>query len=161
MAFIGSDATHVTNFSGDGKVHPVYITSAQINTDIRNQPNRRAFLLLCYLPVCKFNKTQYPNISQAKAIPGRLQARLTHACLNVVMQSLKHAGKEAVPMVNFQGELRMNRVFLGGWISDKEEQNLIAALGGNSCTGCEAETAQLGDAVACQVSYLFSNSNRY
>ncbi|KIJ50674.1 hypothetical protein M422DRAFT_245312 [Sphaerobolus stellatus SS14] len=27
---LGSDGTHVTNFSGDGKVHPVYITSAQI-----------------------------------------------------------------------------------------------------------------------------------
>ncbi|KIJ35930.1 hypothetical protein M422DRAFT_179990 [Sphaerobolus stellatus SS14] len=37
-AIIASDATHVTNFSGDGKVHPVYISSGQIDADLRNQP---------------------------------------------------------------------------------------------------------------------------
>ena len=75
-AILASDGTHVTNFSGDGKVNPVYISSGQIHADIRNQPNRRAFLLLCYLPVCKFSKTQYVNPTQAKVLPGRLQARL-------------------------------------------------------------------------------------
>ena len=157
LAFCGSDKTHVTNFSGDGKVHPVYITSAQIRADIRNQPNRRAFLLLCYLPVCKFNKTQYPNVTQARTFPGRLQARLTHACLKIVMEKLKEAGQTAVPMVNFRGECRMNRVFLGGWIADKEEQNLLAALGANSCTGCLAETKDLGDESPCLVSLSISH----
>ncbi|KIJ31864.1 hypothetical protein M422DRAFT_185325, partial [Sphaerobolus stellatus SS14] len=78
-AIFASDATHVTNFSGDGKVHPVYISSGQIQADIRNQPNRHAFLLVCYLPVCKFGKTQFPGITKAKVLPGRLQACLTHA----------------------------------------------------------------------------------
>jgi hypothetical protein len=36
---VGPDKTHVTNFSGDGKVHPVYITSAQISGDICAQPS--------------------------------------------------------------------------------------------------------------------------
>jgi hypothetical protein len=31
---LASDATHVTNFSGDGKVHPTYISSGQIHGDI-------------------------------------------------------------------------------------------------------------------------------
>ncbi|KIJ48612.1 hypothetical protein M422DRAFT_131758, partial [Sphaerobolus stellatus SS14] len=124
-AIIASDATHVTNFSGDGKVHPVYISSGQIQADIRNQPSRRAFLLLCYLPVCKFGKTQFPNITKAGRLPGRLQARLTHKCLKIVFESLKEAGHKAVPMVNFQGHERLNRVFLAAWIADKEEQNLL------------------------------------
>ncbi|KIJ24792.1 hypothetical protein M422DRAFT_194268, partial [Sphaerobolus stellatus SS14] len=149
-AILASDATHVTNFSGDGKVHPVYISSGQIHGDIRNQPNRRAFLLLCYLPVCKFGKTQFPNITKSRVIPGRLQARLTHACLKVVLESLQEAGNKAVPMVNYRGEERANRVFLAAWIGDKEEQNLIAALGANSCTGCNAETEDLGDSLPCQ-----------
>ncbi|KIJ43039.1 hypothetical protein M422DRAFT_170417 [Sphaerobolus stellatus SS14] len=151
---LGSDGTHVTNFSGDGKVHPVYITSAQIQAHFRNQPNHRAFLLLCYLPVCKFAKTQFPTATQAKTLPGRLQARLTHACLKIVLEPIKKAGERAVPMVNYRGEKRMNRVFLAGWISDKEEQNLLAALGANSCTGCEAETNDLGSPQPCQVSIL-------
>ena len=40
LAILASDATHVTNFSGDGKVHHVYISSGQIHGDIWNQPNR-------------------------------------------------------------------------------------------------------------------------
>ncbi|KIJ47718.1 hypothetical protein M422DRAFT_163790 [Sphaerobolus stellatus SS14] len=165
-AIFASDATHVTNFSGDGKVHPVYISSGQIEADFRNQPNRRAFLLVCYLPVCKFGKTQFPNTTQAKTFPGRLQARLTHKCLKIVMEPLKRAGEVAVPMVNFKGEIRMNRVFMAAWISDKEEQNLIAALGGNSCTGCKAETENLGDDKPCPVSpqnqlVIFLSINKY
>ena len=46
-----------------------------------------------------------------------------------VLKSLKESGNKAVPMVNFQGEERANRVFLAAWILDKEEQNLIAGLG--------------------------------
>ena len=34
-----ADATHVTNFSGDGKVHPVYVSSDHISTEICNQPS--------------------------------------------------------------------------------------------------------------------------
>ncbi|KIJ29743.1 hypothetical protein M422DRAFT_268776 [Sphaerobolus stellatus SS14] len=131
-AILASDATHVTNFSGDGK------------------PNRHAFLLLCYLPVCKFGKTQSENTTQAKTFPGCLKARLIHACLKIVLKTLKDAGRTAVPMVNFCGEEQMNRVFLSAWIADKEEQNLLAALGGNSCTTCEAETDDLGDSSPCQ-----------
>ena len=37
-AILASDATHVTNFSGDGKVHPTYISSGQIHGDIRAKP---------------------------------------------------------------------------------------------------------------------------
>ncbi|KIJ34948.1 hypothetical protein M422DRAFT_181469 [Sphaerobolus stellatus SS14] len=124
-AILASDGTHLTNFSGDGKVHLVYISSGQIHGDICNQPNHCGFLLLCYLPVCK--------------------AWLTHKCLRIVLQSLKAAGHQAVPMVNYCGEEQMNRVFLAAWIADKEEQNLLAALGANSCVACHAKTEHLGE----------------
>ena len=150
-AIIASDATHVTNFSGDGKVHPAYITSGQIHSAIRAQPSRRAFLLLAYIPVCKFSKTEFPNPTQQKAMAGRLQHRLFHACMRIILKSLKEAGENAVPMIDSHGNMRMTRVFLAAWISDKEEQNMIAALGANSCTNCLAETRDLGDAQTCQV----------
>ena len=38
----------------------------------------------------------------------------------------------------------MQCIFLAAWIADKEEQNLIATLGANSCTTCIAETHDLG-----------------
>jgi hypothetical protein len=39
LAILGSDATHVTNFSGDGKVHPVYISTVQIHGSIHSEPS--------------------------------------------------------------------------------------------------------------------------
>ncbi|KAF8585635.1 hypothetical protein K439DRAFT_1263775, partial [Ramaria rubella] len=143
-AIIASDSTHVTNFSEDGKVHPAYITSGQIASDIRGQPSHRAFLLLTYVPVCKFSKTEFSNPTQQKAMPGHVQHRLFHACMHIVLKSMKEAGQTAVPMVDSHGNMHMNRVFLAAWISDKEEQNMLAGLGANACTTCLAETHDLG-----------------
>jgi hypothetical protein len=146
------DATHLTNFSGDGKVHPGYISSAQIHSSDRSKVNLRPFLLLFYLPVCKFAKTEFTSATQQKQMPGRLQARLTHLCLKKVFEPFESAGRQAVDIVNSKGELRKERMFLGLYIADKEEQNMLAALGANSCTICLAETNELGDANCLEVS---------
>ena len=74
-----------------------------------------------------------------------------------MLKSLKEAGIKAVPMVNFKGEERANRVFLAAWILDKEEQNLIAGLGASSCTACHAETKDLGDSSPQQVRYIITD----
>ena len=102
---LASDATHLTNFSGDGKVHPTYISSGQIHGDIRAELGRRAFLLLCYIPVCKFNKTEFPKDTQQKNIAGRLQARLFHICMRIVLTSLKKASYTAIPIVDYRGNM--------------------------------------------------------
>jgi hypothetical protein len=128
---VGSDKTLVTIFSGDGKVHPVYITSAQISGDIRAQPSHRAFLLPAYIPVCKFSKTEFLNKTQQKDRTDCMQAQLFHECMHVVMKPLKEAGERAVPMIDSKGNVRMNHCFLAASISDKEEQALISCLGGN------------------------------
>ncbi|KAF8587102.1 hypothetical protein K439DRAFT_1339075 [Ramaria rubella] len=99
-AIIASDSTHVTNFSGNGKVHPAYITSGQIDSDIHGQPSHWAFRLLTYVLVCNFSKTEFSNPTQQKAMPGCLQHHLFHACMCIVLKSMKEAGHTAVPMVD-------------------------------------------------------------
>ncbi|KAF8416585.1 hypothetical protein EV426DRAFT_509221, partial [Tirmania nivea] len=37
-----SDATHLTNFSGDSKVWPLYMSIGNIKSSIRNQPTSHA-----------------------------------------------------------------------------------------------------------------------
>jgi len=160
LAIVASDGTHVTNFSGDGKVHPVYISTAQIHGDIRNQSGCRAYLPVAYLPVCKFNHTEYPNPTKQQNFPGRLQSRLTHVCLKIMLNSLAQAGRVAVPMTNSCGEVRMHRVFLSAWIADKEEQNVLAALGANSCIPCLAETHDLGEPSPLGVSLVLYSKKK-
>jgi len=46
-----SDQTHLTNFSGDKKAWPVYITIGNLPSTKRNRPGSMAVLLLALLPV--------------------------------------------------------------------------------------------------------------
>ncbi|KAF8577166.1 hypothetical protein K439DRAFT_1365331 [Ramaria rubella] len=142
-AMFASDATHVTNFSGDGKVHPIYASSAHIQSTVQNQPSRWAFICVGFVPVCKFSKTEFPNKTKDEKMPGRLQARLFHKCMSIIMHPLKKAGIEPVRIPDPSGLIHLFLIFLVLWLADKEEQNLITCLGKNSCISCLAETKGL------------------
>lgn len=148
---IGADVTHVTNFSGDGKMHPVYISSGHIDKDVRNQPSSRAFMLVAYLPVPKFNKTRFPSKTQATHMPGRLRERLYHYCMSVVFDSAKKAGDKSntVFMADPDGNVREQVVLLAAAIYDGEEKSIAACLNRNHCTGCPAVTEELEDLCDC------------
>ncbi|KAF8509304.1 hypothetical protein BU17DRAFT_70477 [Hysterangium stoloniferum] len=148
-AILASDATHVTNFSGDGKVHPIYASSGHIDSTVRNQPSKLAFMLVGFIPVCKFGKTEFPTKTKDNQFPGRLQARLFHTCMKIVVEPLRHAGKIPVWIPDPKGLLREHQIFLVLYLADKEEQTLIACLGKNSCTTCLAETKNLGELHIC------------
>lgn len=146
---LGSDATHVTNFSGDGKMHPVYVSSGHFHKGIRNQPSRRLFMLVAYIPVCKFAKTEFATAQQQKIMPGRLQARLFHKCMSIIFDSVKRAGSTPVEMIDPYGFVRLHMVFPVIYIADKEEQSLNACLNKNWCTACLAETHDLDSETPC------------
>ena len=46
-----SDQTHLSNFSGDKKAWPVYVTIGNIVSKTRNSPTSMAVLLVALLPV--------------------------------------------------------------------------------------------------------------
>ncbi|KAF8519256.1 hypothetical protein JB92DRAFT_2710984, partial [Gautieria morchelliformis] len=103
---------------------------------IRNQPSQGAFILVGFIPVCKFGKTEFPNNTKDEKMPGLLQARLFHQCMSIITETLKDAGKKPIRMPDTKGDLRWFLIFLVLYLADKEEQNLIACLGKNSCITC-------------------------
>jgi hypothetical protein len=50
MIFL-SDVTHLTNFSGDKKTWPVYMTIGNLSTTIRMAPSYHGILLIALLPI--------------------------------------------------------------------------------------------------------------
>jgi hypothetical protein len=46
-----SDATYLTNFAGDGRAWPVYMTIDSLPAAVRNAPSTRSVLLVALLPV--------------------------------------------------------------------------------------------------------------
>src|SRR5258707_11496811 len=79
---LASDCTHLTNFTGDKKMHTVYLSIGNISKDIRWKHNSRAWLLVTKIPISKFSKTQFsgPKTKQ-EAMPGILSHCLFHECM--------------------------------------------------------------------------------
>jgi hypothetical protein len=146
---LGVDATHVTNFSGDGKMHPVYISSGHIHSAIRLQPSRHAFILVGYIPVCKFVKTSWATARERQELPGRLQARLYHQCMSHIFASAAAASKEPVTMVDCYGDIRRELIHPVIIIADREEHQLTSTLTQSFDFVCEAQWNQFGDDKPC------------
>ncbi|EJD44415.1 hypothetical protein AURDEDRAFT_31654, partial [Auricularia subglabra TFB-10046 SS5] len=143
-AIFATDCTHVTNYSGDGKMRPMYMSTGHIKKAIRNKPSRRAFLVVAFYPECKFAKTVFPTATQQKDMPGRLRMRLFHACTKILLETMQPYQYKSIEMVDPDGNVRLQRIFPAMIITDKPDQNLNAAINQNWCIPCLAETSDLG-----------------
>ncbi|KAF8547350.1 hypothetical protein OG21DRAFT_1375260, partial [Imleria badia] len=72
---LSSDKTNKSVMSGNHVAHPVLISLANIDTDIRSKTSLHAYLLLALLPIAKFTH----KISR---VHGLLQDHLVHQALN-------------------------------------------------------------------------------
>src|SRR5258708_27951501 len=79
---LASDCTHLTNFTGDKKMHTVYLSIGNISKDVRWKHNSHTWLLVTKIPISKFSKTQFsgPKTEQ-EAMPGILSHHLFHECM--------------------------------------------------------------------------------
>ena len=77
-----SDCTHLTNFTGDKKMHTLYLSIGNISKDVCQKHNSCTWLLVTKIPISKFLKTQFsgPKTKQ-EAMPGILSHCLFHECM--------------------------------------------------------------------------------
>ena len=141
---LASDKTHLTTFSGDKNMHPVYISIANIHKDVRNKPSRQGWMLLAKLPTHKFAALKArldATQSEKNAMPGVLQKRLFHHCMAVVLNPLKKM--EVTTAVDASGYERRVMAVLMAWLADLEEQWMILGLAKYSCPKCMARFKDL------------------
>lgn len=139
---LASDKTHLSTYSGDKNMHPVYISIANIQKDVRNKPSRQGWMLLAKLPTHKFAalKAQLnASASEKKAMPGILQRRLFHQCMRIILEPLRKL--ETTVAVDAKGYERRVVAVLVAWLADLEEQWMILGLGKGSCPKCLARSA--------------------
>src|SRR5258708_16920500 len=77
-----SDRTHLINFTGDKKMHAVYLSIGNISKDVCRKHNSCAWLLVTKIPISKSLKTQFsgPKTKQ-EAMPGILSTAYSmNAC---------------------------------------------------------------------------------
>ena len=81
-----SDQTHLTNFSGDKKLWPVYISLGNIHSQVCNKPNALAWIPLAFLPVPPKRLSKIPNSSEAQQ--GLNAHQIFHSAISYLLQPL-------------------------------------------------------------------------
>lgn len=138
---LASDKTHLSTYSGDKNMHPVYLSIGNIQKDVRNKPSRQGWMLLAKLPTSKFatfKASLDASDAEKKAMTGILQKRLFHRCMKVVLDPLRKM--EVTLAVDAEGYERRVMAVLMAWLADLEELWMILGLAKSSCPKCMART---------------------
>ncbi|KAF8421876.1 hypothetical protein BGX38DRAFT_1108145, partial [Terfezia claveryi] len=87
-----SDTTHLTNFSSDGKVWPIYISMGNIKSRFRNKPISYAWILVALLPHSPKRVKKIPGWSQEKQEQESIQ--VLHDLLRFILRPLSDAARD-------------------------------------------------------------------
>ncbi|KAG8788309.1 hypothetical protein FRC12_014695 [Ceratobasidium sp. 428] len=136
---LSSDKTCLTNFSGNKKAWPVYLTLGNIPKATRRSVDSGAAVLLGYIPVTKF-KCFTPGEARQKAAHW-----LFHTCLTKMLAPLKTAGLDGVEVECADGWVRRCFPVLAAYVADHPEQCLIACCKQNTCWACKVPPDNRGD----------------
>ncbi|KAF8420172.1 hypothetical protein EV426DRAFT_537901 [Tirmania nivea] len=97
-----SDKAHLTNFSGDKSIWPLYMTIGNILKDIRREYSTRAWICIRLLPTIKIDNVEL--------------CIQWHAAVHHILQPLYVPGSWSV--VCFDGFMCKCYLILNGWVAD-------------------------------------------
>ena len=135
-----SDQTHLTNFSGDKKAWPVYITLGNLLSGRRNSPTSMAVLLLALLPIPpKLSKS-----SKADQHQRQINADTLRDVFELIFAPLQDPAHDGVPIDCADGKVRRCFPILAAWIADHMENVALHGIKSNVCPRCEVPAVELG-----------------
>jgi hypothetical protein len=136
-----SDQTHLTNFSGDKKAWPVYLTIGNILSRTRNCPSKMAIMLIALLPVpSKFASSQ----SKVRNAQRMTNSEVLESVFSLIFEPLEAITKLGKEMNCADGKVRQCFPVLAAWIADHAENETLHGLKRMSCPKCEAPLERLG-----------------
>ncbi|KAG6839374.1 hypothetical protein C0991_003198 [Blastosporella zonata] len=112
---LSSDKTQLSQFRGDKKAWPVYLTIGNISKELRRQPSAHATILIGYLPAAKLGCFSDATRSLASY-------RTFHHCMSMILETLVDAGKDGVEMVCADGRVRMVHPILAACLVSATER---------------------------------------
>ena len=99
-----SDLTQLTNFSGDKKAWPVYVTIGNILSRTRNSPTKMPTLLLALLPVPP--KLSHESV-HADEIQRQMNADALQAVFDLILALLQQIANDSAVMDSADGKTRL------------------------------------------------------
>jgi len=135
-----SDQRHLTNFSGDKKAWPVYITLGNLPSGRRNSPTSMAVLLLALLPISpKLSKS-----CKADQHQRQINADTLWDIFELIFAPLQDPAHDSVPIDCADGKVRRCFLILAAWIVDHMENVGLHGIKSNVCARCEVPVVKLG-----------------
>ncbi|KAG6914685.1 hypothetical protein DXG01_015946 [Tephrocybe rancida] len=126
---LSSDKTQLSQFHGDKKAWPVYLTIGNIAKEVWRQPSAHTTILVGYLPAPKPERLSDSTRSLASYW-------LFHYCMLLILEPLVEVEKVGVEMVCADGYVRCVHPILAAYVTDYPEQCLIACCLENHCPRC-------------------------
>ncbi|KAF8414746.1 hypothetical protein BGX38DRAFT_1110774 [Terfezia claveryi] len=114
-----SDQTCLTNFSGDKKLWPLFMTIGNIHSEIRNQPTRQAWILMDLFSVGPKRNNKIPGFSTKEQECGS----------DILCED---------------GKVRKCIPVLSAWLADHMENVNIHGIKTNRCPVCIVSPRELG-----------------
>jgi len=134
-----SDQTHLSNFWGDKKTWPVYLTFGNLPATRRNRPGSFAVLLPALLPVP-------PKLSKSSAdyLQREINADTLRGIFELLFVPLQNAALEGVNIDCDDGKVRRGFAIWSAWIADHMENIALCGIKVNVCPKCEVVPGELG-----------------
>ncbi|KAG2355692.1 hypothetical protein BDR07DRAFT_1453684 [Suillus spraguei] len=112
-----SDKTPVTHQTGALEMHPMFLTTANIHSDIRMKATTHTWSCMAYMPILQF-----------VCHPDFLQACVWHQCADIVCENLKITATTGTSMVDSSGHACYTFTPLVAYTTDLPEQQMIACI---------------------------------
>jgi hypothetical protein len=160
-----SDATHLSNYAGDKKEWPIYMTIGNTSSKIRQTPSMYAVVLVALLPIppkkcyrskqrladqCNTHRNILQEVLRNILEPLTFQPNSTYA----VQNSMSSSGRQSNVNISLDGyynilcadgQYRHCKSVLAAWQADSPEYNDLHNLERGVCYWCECPKSQLGD----------------
>ena len=139
-----SDATHLTNFCGDKKAWPIYMTIGNLSAKARMKHTMHGVLLVALLPI----PVKMRDIPAKKRNAQREHNRMVmqHVLKHVMQDILDDGG----PVRHFyahcaDGNVRHCYPILAAWMADYPEHCNLQNIKSGVCYWCECPQEKMGD----------------
>ena len=124
-----SDQTNLTNFSGDKKAWPVYMTIGNLPSTIRNRPGSMAILLLGLLPI----PPKLAKSSRADKLQRLINADTLRGVFELIFAPLKGAAREGASIDCPDGKIRRCFLIMSVSIVEHRENSTLHWIKSNAC----------------------------
>lgn len=145
----GSDATQLTNFSGDKKAWPVYLTIGNLPGPVRNSPSAHAQICVALLPV----PPKFRGNAASQAQQRSWNFEILYQAMTLILDPLRTIDKaHGIPMPCADGRIRKCWPILVAWLADHAGHCTLQSVKNNLCPKCEVRREDLGTYIDCPAS---------